>query len=87
MSVEANVVTRQKENVLLINADAVAGNKVFVVEGGRAHQREIKAGIRGARAVEVVSGLQPGQAVISPLVEGITDGMRVRASPKPAASQ
>jgi RND family efflux transporter MFP subunit len=87
MSVEANVVTRQKENVLLINADAVAGNKVFVVVHGRAHQREITAGIRGARAVEVLSGLQPGEAVISPLVEGVTDGTRVRASPKPAASQ
>jgi RND family efflux transporter MFP subunit len=86
MSVEANVVTREKENAQLIDADAVAGSKVFVVEGGRARERQIRAGIRGARTIEVLSGLSAGDAVISPLIEGIAEGTRVRARPKTPAA-
>jgi RND family efflux transporter MFP subunit len=86
MSVEANVVTREKENALLIPADAVASDTVLVVERGRARKRVIEAGIRGARAVEVLSGLKPGERVVSPLVEGLADGARVRIAAKPATA-
>jgi RND family efflux transporter MFP subunit len=86
ISVEANVVTRQKENALLVPADSVQGKSVLVVEGSRARKRGIEVGIRGAQAVEVLSGLSPSDRVVSPLVEGISDGVRVRAAPKPEAS-
>jgi RND family efflux transporter MFP subunit len=87
MSVEANVVTREKENALLVPADAVQGKSVLVVEGGRARKRTIEVGIRGARAVEVLSGLSPRDRVVSPLVEGLSDGVRVRAQAKSEAPQ
>jgi RND family efflux transporter MFP subunit len=87
MSVEANVVTREKENALLVPADAVQGTNVFVVERGRARKRGIEVGIRGARAVEVLSGLSAAERVVSPLVEGLADGARVRAVAKPEAPQ
>ncbi|MGN6583106.1 MAG: efflux RND transporter periplasmic adaptor subunit, partial [Rhizobiaceae bacterium] len=35
MSVEANIVAREKANALLVPADAVQGNAVFVVDGSR----------------------------------------------------
>ena len=56
MSVEANIVTREKPNALLVPADAVQGNAVFVVDGSRVRKREVKVGIRGTRAVEMLSG-------------------------------
>ena len=58
MSVEANIITRQKQNALLIPADAVQSKSVFVVEGSRLRKRAVKIGIRGTREVEVLDGLK-----------------------------
>jgi len=78
MSVEANVVTRQKTGVLLVPADAVQGTSVFVVDGSRARRRQVELGIRGTRAVEVVSGVAEGERVASPAPADLADGARVR---------
>jgi RND family efflux transporter MFP subunit len=78
MSVEANVVTREKPNALLIPADAVQGTTLFVVDGNRVRKRSVKIGIRGTRAVEVLSGLSDGDRVATPISTALTDGGRVR---------
>jgi RND family efflux transporter MFP subunit len=79
MSVEVNVITRQKPDALLVPADALQGKAVFVVEGNRARKREVKVGIRGTRAVEILDGLVQGEQVVSPAPAAISDGQRVRA--------
>jgi len=86
MSLEANVITRTKENVLLIPADAVQGTMVFVVDQDRVRRRTIEVGIRGTRAVEVLSGLSETDRVVSPAIAELTDGKRVRVVDKPVAS-
>jgi RND family efflux transporter MFP subunit len=86
MSVEANIVTREKPIALLIPADAVQGNSVFVIEGGVARKREIEIGIRGTRVVEILSGLNESDRVASPAGTDLTDGKRVRAIAKKPAS-
>jgi len=78
MSVEANIVTREKPNALLIPADALQGNAVFVLDGASVHRREVKIGIRGTREVEVLSGLADGERVASPAATELKDGARVR---------
>lgn len=78
MSVEANVVTREKENALLVPADAIRDNSVFVIDDSRVRRREVKTDIRGTRAVEIVSRLKDGERVASPASTDLTDGMRVR---------
>ncbi len=78
MSVEANIVTRQKPNALLIPADALQGGAVFVLQGSRARKRAVRIGIRGTRQVEVLSGLKEGERVASPAPTGLEDGARVR---------
>jgi RND family efflux transporter MFP subunit len=84
MSVEANIVTREKPNALLIPADAVQGNAVFVLDGSQVRKREVTIGIRGTREVEVLSGLTDGERVASPAATDLTDGARVRvAAPRP----
>lgn len=84
MSVEANIVTREKPNALLIPADAVQGNAVFVLDGSHVRKREVAIGIRGTRVVEVLSGLADGERVASPAATDLTDGARVRvAAPRP----
>jgi multidrug efflux pump subunit AcrA (membrane-fusion protein) len=82
MSVEANVVTREKAEALLIPSDAVQGTSVFVIDGQRVRKRTIELGIRGTRAVEVLSGLAANERVASPAPTAIADGRRVRVTAK-----
>jgi RND family efflux transporter MFP subunit len=82
MSVEANVVTREKPEALLIPSDAVQGMSVFVIEGQRVRKRTIELGIRGTRAVEVLSGLAANEQVASPAPTTLADGRRVRVIAK-----
>ena len=82
MSVEANVVTREKPEALLIPSDAVQGMSVFVIDGQRVRKRTIELGIRGTRAVEVLSGLAANEEVVSPVPTALADGRRVRVTAK-----
>jgi RND family efflux transporter MFP subunit len=86
MSVEANVVTREKPGALLVPADAVAGNAVYVIEGGRAIRRDVSLGIRGTRAIEVLSGLGEGDRVASPAPANAGASARVRVVKRSAAA-
>ncbi len=86
MSVEANVVTREKDNALLVPADAVQGSHVFVLEGGVARRREVKIGIKGTRAIEILEGLDETARVISPIPAALHDGAPVRLRPRPAGT-
>jgi RND family efflux transporter MFP subunit len=78
MSVEANVVTREKKDALLVPADALQGQQVLVVEGNRVRRRAVEVGIRGARSVEILSGLREGERIASPAPANLAEGSRVR---------
>jgi membrane fusion protein, multidrug efflux system len=80
MSVEANIVTREKADVLLVPPVAVVGGDVFVVEGSRAYRRKVEVGLRGTRATEIVSGLKEGEIVLAPVPPGLADGVRVNVT-------
>jgi RND family efflux transporter MFP subunit len=79
MSVEANVVTREKESALLVPADAVQGQQVLVLDGDRVRLRKVEIGIRGARNVEILSGVSEGERIASPMPANLPDGSRVHA--------
>ncbi len=83
MSVEANIVTREKPNALLIPTDALQEAAVFVVDGARVRKRAVEIGIRGTRQAEVVAGLKEGERVASPAPTGLKDGARVRVTGAP----
>lgn len=78
MSVEANIVTREKENALLIPSDALIGSHVFILDGDVARRREVKVGIKGTRATEILEGLDEKDRVISPAISGLHDDTQVR---------
>ena len=80
MSVEANVVTREKPGALLVPADAIQSSALYVVAGDRVNKRDVEVGIRGTRAVEIVSGLGEDERVASPAGTELADGRRVRAT-------
>lgn len=78
MSVEANIIAREKKDVLTVPVEALRGMSVFVADGETARARPVRLGIRGTRAVEVTEGLTPGEEVIVPVPAKLTDGMRIR---------
>lgn len=78
MSVEANIVTGETQNALLVPADAMQGTHVFVLDGHSARRREVKVGIRGTRMIEIIDGLSEQDRVVSPVPSGLVDGARVR---------
>lgn len=77
MSVEANIIIKEKKDALLIPAEALAGQSVFVIDDGRLLRRPVTTGIRGTRMVEVLTGLTPGDAIVSPIKPAYQDGLRV----------
>jgi RND family efflux transporter MFP subunit len=83
MSVEANIVTRERAEALLVPADALRGDSVFVIAGDRVRKRQVKIGIRGTRAVEALDGLKEGERVASPAATDLKDGARVRIAETP----
>jgi len=79
MSVEANIVTREAENALLLPAEAVIDGQVFTVADNRLVQRKVELGIRGTRYVQITSGVEAGAQIVSPATAALRDGMRVYA--------
>jgi RND family efflux transporter MFP subunit len=78
MSVEANIVSREKPDAILVPANALVDNSLFIIETGRARRRKVEIGIRGTGFVEIVKGVAEGELVASPATTNIKDGLRVR---------
>ncbi len=81
--VEAEFILWEGEEVLQVPTSALFRRDgewhVFVVDNGRARLRRIETGRRSGLTVQVVEGLEPGEAVITHPGEQIGDGARVRA--------
>jgi RND family efflux transporter MFP subunit len=82
MFVKADLVVNSAENTVVIPKDIIVSlnreRTVFVVERGVANQREIVTGLESADMVEVVSGLEPGESVVSKGFETLRDRSRVK---------
>lgn len=80
MSVEANIVSREKPDAVLVPANAIVNGHLFTIEDGRARSRKVEVGIRGTGFVEILDGVAEGDMVISPATPNIKNGSRVRAA-------
>jgi len=81
MFVEVRIAIGAKENVVTIPRKAILykQNKtyVFVMNGNLVSQREIELGLTEEDFVEVASGLNEGEVIVTVGVEGLKDGQRV----------
>lgn len=87
MSVEANIVVREKDGALLVPAAAVTRDAVYVVEGSRAMRRPVTVGVRGTQAIEILSGLKEGERVVTPIPSELADGTRVHVTSEATGSR
>jgi RND family efflux transporter MFP subunit len=78
MSVEVNIIVREKPSAIVVPAEAVAGDAVQIVSNGAVQRVPVKVGIRGSRNVEIIGEVSRGMAVLSPARIDLADGARVR---------
>jgi membrane fusion protein, multidrug efflux system len=78
MSVEANIIFREKPSAIVVPAEAVAGDAVETVNNGTIERVPVRVGIRGSRNVEVIGDVSRGMAVLSPFRPDLADGTLVK---------
>lgn len=82
MNGDTEIVTQEKENVLVIPTSSVFiredKNFVWKVVGGVAKKQEVKIGLEVEDLVEVIDGLTEGEKVISEDTSKIKEGQKVK---------
>ena len=66
MTVEINIVFREKARRILVQNEAVVNNTVEIVEDSRIRRVPVSLGVQGSRAVEVIGDVSPGALVVTP---------------------
>ncbi len=85
MTVEVNIVFREKANALVVPAEAIVDNAISVVNADRTSRVRVSTGIRGSRLVEVIGGVSDGAMVLSPARIDLAEGTAVRVDLLPDA--
>lgn len=84
MTVSVNVETGRDPQAVVLPAGAIrdpaTGPWALVVRGGKTVRQPLTLGLRGDGTVQVTSGLEPGEAVVSPAA-AVGPGRRVRTEP------
>jgi RND family efflux transporter MFP subunit len=81
MFVEVRIATGAKENVLVIPRKAIlfktGKTYAFVLQDGKAYQREVTLGLTEEDEAEVLTGVAEGDVIVSVGVENLKDGQPV----------
>ena len=77
MTVEVNIIYREKAAAIVVPAEAVIDNAVQVVRDGKVQRVPITVGIRGSRNVEIIGNVSRDTTVLSPARTDLADGTRV----------
>lgn len=77
LTLEVNIVTREKARALLVPADAVEDGAVWTARDGRAERTRVRTGIEGGEKTEIAGGLRPGACVLADPPEGLEEGDRL----------
>lgn len=84
------LIGRRREDVVLAAESALVPRQgrqyVFVVDEGRAIEREVKLGSRMPGQVEIIAGLDAGEEIVTQGVQRLRDGLPVRMANAPAGS-
>lgn len=81
MFAQAEILLEKAENVVVIPKEAVIStmglSRVFVAEGEIAHLRDVTLGLESETQVEIVSGLSPGELVVTRGNDKLQEGAEI----------
>src|SRR5258706_10782609 len=81
MTVEVNIIYREKTAAIVVPNEAVSGDAVqVVVSNGKVQRVAVTVGIRGSRNVEIIGDVSKDTTVLSPARTDLADGTRVRVA-------
>ena len=84
MFARAEIVSNRQGTALMVPEKAVVSlagvNKVFVLDGDHASERQVKLGARDGSLVEIIDGVKLGDRVITTNADRLHDGATVSAS-------
>src|SRR5216684_503309 len=78
MTVEVNIIYREKTAAIVVPNEAVSGDAVQVVSDGKVQRVPVTVGIRGSRNVEIIGNVSKDTTVLSPARADLADGTRIR---------
>ncbi|ALF60965.1 efflux RND transporter periplasmic adaptor subunit [Psychrobacter urativorans] len=83
MTVSVNIETDRRAKALVIPNDALANVKesnaeVLLLRNGQVQRQQVRLGLRGLSASEVLSGLSAGDEILVDATASLADGARVR---------
>ena len=82
--VKVELILQSMDNAILVPTEAVipeqGGKKVFIMEGGKAKEAKIETGIRTNNSLEVLSGLKPGDTLLTTGILQLRQGMEIQIS-------
>lgn len=84
-TVGVKIVAKTDNNALVVPADAVltaqdGTTSIMVIKDGTAHQTTVKTGIRDGSDVQILSGVNAGDQVVTQGAYGLPDGTKVTIS-------
>jgi multidrug efflux pump subunit AcrA (membrane-fusion protein) len=86
MTVEANIIFREKPSALVVPSEAVIANTVQEVgDNGRIRRVPVKIGVKGSRSVEISGDLSSGAVILSPGRPDLAERTKVASSNQPTA--
>lgn len=77
MTAEANIITHESTNALLVPSTAVKNGYAWIVEGGQLHRRQVRLGVSGRDQVEIRSGLSTNDVIVADAEPVFSDGQHV----------
>jgi RND family efflux transporter MFP subunit len=87
MTVEANIIFREKPSALVVPSEAVIANTVQEVgDNGRIRRVPVRIGVKGSRSVEVSGDLSSGAVILSPGRPDLAERTKVASSNTPTAT-
>jgi RND family efflux transporter MFP subunit len=78
MTMDANLVVSRRDAVLLVPNAALHANRVWLVEHGALHERQVHVGIAGSERSEILNGVSEGDTVVVSPTDGLHEGRRAR---------
>jgi membrane fusion protein (multidrug efflux system) len=82
--VKVGLILSSVSNAILVPTEAVIpdlnNHKVFVIEGGKAKEVKVETGMRTETKLEILSGLKPGDSLITTGILQLRAGMAVQVS-------
>jgi RND family efflux transporter MFP subunit len=79
MTAETNIITQEKDSVILVPLTAVKDGKIIKVTGGKAQEIAVKTDIKTPQAIEITEGISEGDTVIQSYDTSLVAKGRVNA--------